>query len=421
MSSGVRGGIWGLSLFVLCALFFASVFSQSLSELERQRQQTLQQQKANQERIEKLNRELANLDALTTQRLRDLRALEGQIQRLEKEKADLGRQIDLLQQQIRETEAEIARNEAQLAELKKRLATLINSLYREQAGRYLPLLQAQSFTDLSVRARWVGYLGNQQTSLIQRIGFLLEQLDSQKERLVLLVRDLNAKQADRQDKINQLTASRSQLQATLAALRQQAEGRKALLRESLIARNELQSQLNSVVAAIAKEQRRLAEERRRREEEARRQREREAAERRRQQLAQQNNSGLEPLAIIPNVVVGALQFPVPGGRIVVPFGSQGTYQVIQGPSEFSPVVAAASGVVLDQYPVSNTGWWVIIAHGNVTSFYIGLQSPLVQKGQQVSKGQRIGYTGGAALIPADTLWFAVANDDGVQVDPSSYY
>jgi hypothetical protein len=39
----------------------------------------------------------------------------------------------------------------------------------------------------------------------------------------------------------------------------------------------------------------------------------------------------------------------------------------------------------------------------------------------VSKGQRIGYTGGAALIPPDTLWFAVANDDGVQVDPSRYY
>lgn len=421
--SGVRGGIWGLSLLVLCVLSFASVFSQSLGELERQRQQTLQQQKANQQRIEKLNRELANLDALTAQRLRDLRFLEGQIQRLEKERADLGRQINLLQQQVRETEAEIAQNEAQLADLKKRLAALINSLYREQAGRYLPLLQAQSFTDLSVRARWVGYLGNQQTNLIQRINFLLEQLASQKQRLILLVRDLNAKQADRQNKINQLTASRSQLQATLAALRQQAEGRKVLLRESLIARNELQNQLNSVVAAITKEQRRLAEERRRREEEARRQREREAAERRRQQqlAAQQNNSGLEPVAIIPNVVVGTLQFPVPGGRIVAPFGLQGTYQVIQGPGEFSPVVAAASGVVLDEYPVSNTGWWIIIAHGNVTSFYIGLQSPLVQKGQQVSKGQRIGYTGGAALIPADTLWFAVANDDGVQVDPSRYY
>jgi septal ring factor EnvC (AmiA/AmiB activator) len=419
-NTGIPRSVWGL-LF-LCAVVFASVFSQSLSELERQRQQTLQQQKANQQRIEKLNRELANLDALTAQRLRDLRALEGQIQRLEKERADLGRQIDLLQQQVRETEAEIARNEAQLAELKKRLATLIQSLYREQAGRYLPLLQAQSFTDLSVRAKWVGYLGNQQTSLIQRINFLLEQLDSQKQRLILLVRDLNAKQADRQNKINELSASRSQLQATLAALRQQAEGRKVLLRESLLARNELQNQLNSVVAAITKEQRRLAEERRRREEEARRQREREAAERRRQQLAaQQNNSDQEPAAIIPNVVVGALQFPVPGGRIVVPFGLQGTYQVIQGPGDFSPVVAAASGVVLDQYPVSNTGWWLIIAHGNVTSFYIGLQSPLVQKGQQVSKGQRIGYTGGAALIPADTLWFAVANDDGVQVDPSRYY
>jgi septal ring factor EnvC (AmiA/AmiB activator) len=411
--TGIPPSVWGLLLFLA---LIAGVFAQSLSELERQRQQTLQQQRANQQRIDKLNRELANLDALTAQRLRELRSLEGQIQRLEKERADLGRQIDLLQQQVRETEAEIAQNEAQLAELKQRLAALINSLYREQAGRYLPLLQAQSFTDLSVRARWVGYLSQQQTSLIGRINFLLEQLNGQKQRLILLVRDLNAKQADRQNKINQLTASRSQLQATLAALRQQAEGRKVLLRESLIARNELQKQLNDVVAAIAKEQRRLAEERRRREEE-RRQREREAAERRRQQ----NSPALEPIAVVPKVTVGTLQFPVPGGRIVAPFGLQGTYQVIQGPGEFSPVVAAASGVVLDEYPVSNTGWWVIIAHGNVTGFYIGLQSPLVYKGQQVSKGQRIGYTGGAALIPPDTLWFAVANDDGVQVDPSRYY
>lgn len=424
--TGIPHGVWGLLLAALCALLSTSVFSQNLSELERQRQQTLQQQKATQQRIDKLNRELANLDALTAQRLKDLRALEAEIRRLEKEKADLGRQINLLQQQVRETEAEIAQNEARLADLKQRLAALVNSLYREQAGRYLPLLQAQSFTDLSVRANWVGYLGNQQTDLIERINRLLEQLNGQRERLVLLVRDLNAKQADRQIKINQLTDSRAQLQSTITALRQQAEGRKVLLRESLLARNELQSQLNSVVAAITKEQRRLAEERRRREEEARRQREREAAERRRQQLAAQQNATRpptepEPVAIIPNVVVGTLQFPVPGGRIVAPFGTQGTYQVIQGPGEYSPVVSAASGIVLDEYPVSNTGWWIIIAHGNVTSFYIGLQEPLVQKGQQVSKGQRIGYTGGAPLIPPDTLWFAVANDNGVQVDPSRYY
>ncbi|MCL4455059.1 MAG: hypothetical protein M1157_05390, partial [Deinococcus sp.] len=95
--------------------------------------------------------------------------LQNQIATLEQEKNTLSGQIKGLEAQTAETENKIAGLEANLADLKTRLAELLISLHREKAARYLPLLRAESFTDLAVRARWIGYLGQRQTNLVERI------------------------------------------------------------------------------------------------------------------------------------------------------------------------------------------------------------------------------------------------------------
>lgn len=405
------------------------VLCQNLRQLQQQLREAERLQGVQQQRIQILNRELAQLDAATQARLFELRSLEGQITRLERERAEMTRQINLLQGQITETEAKIKALETELAGLKQRLAALINTLHREQASRYLPLLRAESFTDLAVRVRWTDALGSRQTDLIDRIQTTVASLQDERTRLTLLVKDLNQKQAEREQRIQALSAQRQALQGVLADLRQQQIGRRVLLRETLLSQQQLRQEFDRISAAIVAEQRRLAEIRRQQEEERRRQ---EAA--RRQQV--QTRAGQNPsastgpvvdLSSIPRELVGSLLFPVPSGRIAAAYGQDGNdFQEISGPSAGSPVQAAADGVVIPPILyVANIGYTVTIQHSqNLITLYTNLQSLQVEEGQRVSRGQLLGYTGGGALIAPEQLWFKVGVINGGNiryVDPSAFY
>lgn len=411
---------------VLCLGAVPSAFSQSLNQLQQQAQQNRLLQQQQQARIAQLNRDLANLDSATAQQLTQLRSLEAQITRLEREKADLTTQIDALDSQRKDTEAKIANLEQQLQGLKARLSAMIQSLNREKAGRYLPLLRSQSFTDLAVRTRWVSTLGQHQTDLIDQINTTVSSLNDQRTRLQLLVQDLGDKRQARTQRIQALSQSRQSVQLTLASLRQQKAGRQVILRETLVAQAQLQTDLQALQSRITAELQRIALERRKAEE-ARRQAE---ARRRQQQQQQQANSrpsdSVSNLPPVPRELVGALQFPVQGGRVAEAYGSGGNdWQTIQGSGGSSTVVAAANGVVIDSLFIANLGWTLTIRHSDqVATQYVNLTQPTVAVGDRVSQGQVIGTTGGGVLIPGDEMWFRVIviSTDGFRyVDPSRYY
>jgi murein DD-endopeptidase MepM/ murein hydrolase activator NlpD len=123
--------------------------------------------------------------------------------------------------------------------------------------------------------------------------------------------------------------------------------------------------------------------------------------------------------------VGRLAFPVPGGRVVVPYGQEGPFQVIAGPIPGSPVQAAADGYVAGVLYLPNLGYTVMLVHTETLStVYTNLQEPLVAEGQKVSRGQLLGYTGGGLLIRPEELEFRVAARVGEEtrfVDPAAYY
>lgn len=418
---------WALGFLLLCSL---PVFSQNLNQLQQQLREAERLQNVQQQRIQSLNRELAQLDAATQARLFELRSLEGEISRLERERAELSRQIKLLQSQVSETEAKIQALETELTGLKERLAALINSLHREQASRYLPLLRAESFTDLAVRVRWIDALGARQTDLIDRIQVTVASLQDERTRLTLLVKDLNEKQAEREKRIQALSARRQTLQGVLADLRQQQTGRRVLLRETLVSQQQLRQELSRISTAIAAEERRLAEIRRQQEEERRRQEEARRKQQAQQRAEQNPSTNAEPvvdLSSIPRELVGSLLFPVPSGRISAPYGQDGNdFQEISGPSAGSPVQAAADGVVIPPILyVSNIGYTVTIQHSqNLITLYTNLQSLQVEEGQRVRRGQLLGYTGGGALIAPEQVWFRVGIINGGNiryVDPSAFY
>ena len=438
-------------LFPLSSLGFAqNNLVEQLRQAAQQNQQLQQQQQA---RIAALNRDLANLDAATQQQLEQFRNLEVEITRLEGEKRQLEEQIELLKTQQQQTEARIQGLEQELAGLKQRLSTLVNSLHREKAARYLPLLRAQSFTDLAVRSRWVGILGSTQTDIMGRISNTVRSLGEEKSRLQLLVNSLNQTIADRDARIAQLNQNQQNIQTVVSNLRRQSVGRQVLLRESLTAQQQLRREFGGIQGRISTEIRRIAEERRRLEAarqariaEERRRRAVEAAriarlraeearaariaEERRQaqanQQAQQDERQVNARSV-PRELVGGLAFPLPGGRITAQYGSGGNdYQTIEGSSGGQRVIAANGGLVLQTFFVSNYGYTISIQHSErVITVYTNVQDLQVSAGQRVSRGQTIGYTGGGVLIPSEQLWFSVAiiNDDGnyFYVNPSRYY
>lgn len=423
-------GVWGLTGLLLLLAFHPWALGQpSLEQLQQQAEQNRQLQRLQQQRIEQLNRELAKLDAATKQQLQELRRLEAEITRLERERAELARQIELLESQKKQAEARIASLQKELDGLRERLAALLQSLHRERAGRYLPLLRAKSFTDLSVRSRWVGMLGQHQTDLMERIKNTVRQLEEERVRLELLLNTLSKRRAERQQRIVALAQSRQAVQLTLTNLRQQQAGRQIILRETLQAQAQLRAELQVLQSRIAAELRRIAEERRRAEEERRK---REAEERRQRELQarrqREEAARRERETVsVPRELVGALQFPVRGGRVAEPYGFQGNdWQTLQGDGASSPIVAAANGVVIDSLFIANLGYTLTIRHSDqMATQYVNVLEPRVSVGQQVTQGQVIGFTGGGVLIPSNQMWFRVIVIDNSgnfrYVDPSRYY
>ncbi|TBH20036.1 murein hydrolase activator EnvC family protein [Thermus thermamylovorans] len=410
--------LWPLLLLPLLALA-QDVATQerrvrSLEE-ELARARTLERQM--EARVQALNRELARLSQRTQNLLAEKTRLEGEIARLEGERAALRREVARLQGEVRRTEERIARLERDLESLKDRLQALMQSLHRERAGRYLPLLRAQSFTDLAVRARWVGYISRRDAEVVRAIQTTLQALRAERERLGLLLADLSAREEALARAQRGLEARQEELTATLEALRQEEEGTRALLREALGERQRLQGNLAALQARILAERQRLLE-LQRQEEERRRQ------EALRRQAAARPAQVVVPPPPLP-AAVGRLAFPVPGGRVLIPYGQEGPFQVIQAPAAGSPVQAAADGYVAGILYLPNLGYTVMLVHTEtLATVYTNLQEPLVGEGEGVRRGQVLGYTGGGLLIRPEELEFRVAVRVGLEtrfVDPAAYY
>lgn len=395
--------------------------AQNLTQLQRQLNEAARLEQLQKSRLEQLNRELQQLDRSTQQNLSSLAGLQKELGRLETERAQLSSQIRQLEKDITASETRLATLDLQLAALKKRLQALISSLHHEQAGRYLPVLQAKSWIDLAIRSQWIGYLGQQQTDLVQQIQQTRQQMVASRNQLVQLVANLNQKQAQRAQRIQALTQQTQQLDQVVSQLRSQSQGQQVLLQQNLRSQAATRGELNRLTQAIAAEQRRLAEEQRRKAEAARR------AAAARANAQRKKNVEVSPLAT-PTLSPfrGKLSFPIAGGQVRLAYGRDGNdYQEIRGPADGSPVRAAADGKCIYAIFIANYGWMMLLQHDNVLfTYYVNIQNPQIELGETVKQGQLMGYTGGGALIPSDVLWFRVGrnSESGLSfVDPAGYF
>ncbi len=372
----------------------------AIQEAQQLRLQRIEAARAAEARLKRLGVEVQR-------KRRELETVARNITQLEREKIQIERSIEALEAQIAQTEGEIANIEAKLGRLKGRMKRLVEKLHRERAGRYLPLLRAQSLTELLMRAGWVQYLGASDVRLVETLTALVRELHAARERLVGLVKQLSQKKSEREARIAALEAKRRQYRAVLEELKRKQADEQVRIVELNKAAEELERQMQALVTRLEAEKRRLEEERRRREAAAR-------------------TSGRAVTFDIPRELVGELLFPIPGGRIVTPFGKAGnTWQVIQADQNYAPVRAAADGQVFATAFYANYGWNVLILHAdNLLTRYTNLQEPLVRTGDRVLQGQIIGYLGGSAIIPPNEMWFSVIlSQKGrlVAVDPAKYY
>jgi len=374
--------------------------NQAIKQAEQMRQQRVVAARKAEARIKQLGAEVQR-------KLRELNSISRDITRLENEKRELTKSIKGLEEQMAATEKEIARLENRLNRLRTRMTRLVEKLYRERAGRYLPLLRAESFTDLLMRAGWVQYLGASDVKLVETLTLLVRELQAARSRLVTLIEELSRKKAERDERIAALKQKKTRYQQILNELKRKKAGEEVRVVELNKAAEQLERQVQNLANKLEAEKKRLEEERRRRQAEA-------------------HAAGRMPTFDVPRELIGRLLFPVPGGRIIAPFGTDNnTWQVIVAGQDYAPVRAAANGQVYAAAYYANYGWTVIILHSdNLLTRYVNLQEPLVHTGDIVEQGQIIGYLGGSAMIPPNEMWFSVLVSRGkrlVSVDPSKFY
>ncbi|MFC7439974.1 murein hydrolase activator EnvC family protein [Laceyella putida] len=150
--------------------------------------------------------------------------------------------------------------------------------------------------------------------------------------------------------------------------------------------------------------------------------ERQAKERERQQYTAAAGNGAD----------GEWLWPVRGGVLTSSFGSRyhpvhHTYRMHEGidigAPMGTPIMAAASGEVIEARPSSGYGYIVVVYHGNgLSTLYAHMYANTVKVrvGDQVKQGQEIAAVGSNGWATGPHLHFEV-HEDSKPVDPMKYF
>ena len=333
-----------------------------------QSQQEIERLKTEQQRVDA---EIKKLDLAVEETSANIRAKQQNIE-------ETKRQIIALRKEIEEVTARIEqRNEL----LKERARSL-----QESGGvvSYLDvLLGAKSFSDFIDRMSAVATIFEADRQMIreQEADKALKEAKEEElnDNLVRLQEQLNELQKLKQT-LNEQIAAKEKLMAQLKEQQKHEEERQLALEEEkeLLEKQEatMKNQLQEII---------------------RRQKEQEEA---RKRALSSRGSSSESGGSLPPVSNGAFMRPA-NGPITSTFGPRWGgfhYGIDIGKRGASvPVVAAADGYVYRSYYSPSYGNVIFIMHyidGQVyTTVYAHLESRLVGEGQNVSKGQMIGYMG----------------------------
>ena len=361
-----------LTLFALFSLSMLSPVFAVPDELEERQQELEELEKRRREEKsaleQRLNREAALKD--------ELKRLESRMHDLRTEQGRLGGEIVIVEGEIERAEAELATAEEELRYQESLLKLRLRAIQQHGLVSYVEVLfESQSFADFLTRLHNLSIIASNDLRLIEEI---------QAERDII-----RAWKLELEEKKGRLEGMRSQLAANEAELERASEDRLAIL-------DDLQEEISLSLVAIQNL-----------EEEA-------------QKLDQLIRQLLAEKASQFSGVQGALVWPIEPPTFVSsgygwrrdPFSGA---QAWHGGIDIAPhhgaanyILAAAEGQVIYSGWNGGYGNCIMIDHGGGTvTLYAHMSSLLVQKGEVVSRGQRIARAGTTGYSTGVHLHFEV--------------
>ncbi|MBL0172966.1 MAG: peptidoglycan DD-metalloendopeptidase family protein [Gemmatimonadaceae bacterium] len=338
-------------------------------------EQRLRQQ---QDELDKLRRERADLEARMQQLQRNARSLAEEVNNLEQQRATTARLVVALDAQLTTITREVAEASSGLAKAEQEIVRKQTALQRRMVQIYKrgqlydaeAMLSAQSFAALVARYKYLHDLALHDRSLVRRVEALRNNIVTQRELLVRLQDDVARNRSEKDREAKRLRDLESQRQRNLTIVQRSATQTRDRLTQ--LARDE--ARLAGVIAGL---------------------------ETARSRAAMSPNARPAAPSTIKTADLGRLDWPVDGnilynfGRVVNPNNATTRWNGLGiGATLGAAVKSIAAGEVVLAEQVGTYGPTVIVQHGGGDySVYGSLGRIDVRKGQDVVKGQVIGTVG----------------------------
>ncbi len=334
--------------------------------------------------------------------------LEARVVELDNKMAEIQTRISDLNAQKADLEVQIADKQAQLVVAKEdeaqqyaAMCARIQFMYENDSTNYADaLLSSGSMSDMLNQPEYVSAMADYDYNMLEELVATREQIANDEQQLQM---DLRA--------VEQLTTQVQEEEAEVNALIAEKE-------EEINEYEDMISRQKQIVAQCEAELQAAKD-----------------------KIAQLNAEAMGNSSFVP-YEGGALVWPVPSStRVTSPFGyrsnpfggSSGEFHpsIDIGAPGGTPIVAAASGVVVISKYSSSAGEWIVISHGNgmYTSYMHGTRnSRYVGVGDYVSAGQNIMLVGTTGRSTGNHLDFGVwqgwpgyGSYVSYSVDPMSFY
>lgn len=400
-----KWGIAGLLLFCACIFFAPPVHAQN--NLEARRAST-------EERLETLKQQIAQDQNRLQETTEAEQATQDKLEKLEREIALREELVSTYQQRLRQ----LKRDQKQLRDTLQTLQSRLEDLQREYQNRVVHaykynripdvalILASRSINQMLVRIRYLQRFAQQRqaqrsdvrqaASEVRASREKLLEKQSETEQLLAEARtereNLQALKADRQEVVDELRARRSELKAEIQEKQAQAR--------------ELEEQIRQIVAK---------------------------AERRTEQKSEAEQA--EEAAMSANLSAsfeqnkGQLPWPAEGaiteqfGNRVDPVHGTQTYHpgILIATNPEDQVRAVFKGTVSGVDFVPGYGTYLVLRHGEYLSVYSNFSSLYVSQGETVRAGEVIGLSGTEEEPRGAGVFFAVFDQSkSTSVDPTSW-
>lgn len=362
---------------ILSALPIFAVTKADVDALKKQANDAAAKKKELKKELDGIASDISALD-------KQIRLLDGQIEAQEEEFEVQNELLEQLTIMIGEKTIELEESEAEQARQYANMKDRVRYMAEHNNTSYLNiLLSSDSFSDFLNRLEIIHQIS-------VRDEKLFEQLKAIRDRVAFEKADLEQTKADAEE-------TRAEMEANMKELEAQRAEKVKRLEEAKNAKSAANKAYNDMIE-------------------------------REEKLLDEYKKAAAKLAAQSTYVGGTFMWPLPASNNVVTckYGMRnhpvtGKYKLHSGvdlrAATGTKVYAANSGTVTTSAYSSAWGNYIIISHGGgVTTLYAHLSKRLVSKGDKVTQGKVIAYSGSTGYSTAPHLHFEIAKN-GVTYDP----